>query len=341
MHNPWRHDIVVIGGSTGGLEALGRLLGSLPSDLAATLLIVLHIPSDFPSILPELLSKSGKWQVRHPANGARFGPGQVFVAPPDFHLVIEQSQILLTRGPKENRHRPAIDVLFRSAARAYGPRVAAVLLSGQLDDGSAGLMAVKMRGGLTIVQDPEEATAPEMPSRAIQYVNPEHVLPIHQISELLASISGADLPLPATETTVPDKIENETKEALFEESTGDKKIGKLSVFACPDCHGVLWELEEGKLLRFRCRVGHAYTADALSLAMSEAGEDALWVAMRALEEKAGLMRRMAARSGTRMGLHYEDEAAGFDMHAQTIREMLAETHTQTNKEESVSAQRKN
>jgi two-component system chemotaxis response regulator CheB len=211
-----------------------------------------------------------------------------------------------------------------------------VLLSGQLDDGSAGLMAVKMRDGLTIVQDPEEAAAPEMPSRAIQYADPEYVLPILQISKLLTTISGADVPVSSTEAPMPDKVENETSDARLE-GNADTKIGKPSALACPDCHGVLWEMEEGQLLRFRCRVGHAYTADALNVAMSEAGEDALWVAMRALEEKAALLRRLASRSSARMGRQYLEEAAGFDVHSLTIRKMLAENYAPGNTKADISA----
>jgi len=197
MQKSWRRDIVVIGASVGGLEALRKVLDLLPSNIPAAIFATLHIPRDFPSVLPQILSRNGRF-VRHPSAEQEFSPGQIFVAPPDHHLVIQRSQVVLGSGPRENRHRPSIDVMFRSAARAYGPRVAAVVMTGQLDDGSSGLMSVKMAGGLTIVQDPDEALAPDMPRHAIQYVQPDFVLPIAKIAELLISVSSEDLPLPET-----------------------------------------------------------------------------------------------------------------------------------------------
>jgi len=334
MQTSWRHDIVVIGGSAGAIDGIRKLLDSLSPGFPATIFVTLHIPSDFPSILPELLNKSKTWTVRHPQNHEKFKPGEVLIAPPDYHLIVEHSRIVLSRGPRENRHRPAIDVMFRSAARAYGPRVVGVVLSGQLDDGSAGLMAVKMKGGMAVVQAPKEAPVPEMPDRAIQYADPDHILPIAEIAQLLTSVCSEELPLPkAVEVAVPDNnIEIETKEANLEDTPAKEIPGKPSVFACPDCHGVLWELEDGKLLRFRCRVGHAYTADSLRLALSESTEAALWVAMRTLEERATILRRLADRTAGRMATQYEESASGFDQHAQTIRRILLENQQITESE---------
>jgi len=324
MQAEWRRDIIVIGGSAGGMRALRELLDFLPPNFPGTIFVTIHVAADFPSVMPELLSKNGR-AVRHPSNDEEFGPGQIFVAPPDKHLIIKPSRILLGSGPHENRHRPAIDVMFRSAARAYGPRVAAIVLSGQLDDGSAGLMAVKMARGLTIVQDPSEALAPDMPRNAIRYAEPDFVLPLQQIAELLISLSAHDRALPEVRGKL---IQGESKEAKVEpyaddeeEATGTKKP---SAFACPDCHGVLWEIEQGELLRYRCRVGHAYTADTLRVSLSESAENSLWVALRAVEEKAALLRRVAQKAGPRMNARYEQEAAGFDVHAATLRKMLAE-----------------
>jgi len=322
MNKVWRHDIVAIGGSAGALEPLGRLLEQLPAGLPATLFITLHIPAEFPSLLARQLGKHGSWNVREATSGEHFQSGDVLVAPPDRHLVVERSRVTLSIGPRENRHRPAIDVMFRSAARSYGPRVAAIVLSGFLDDGAAGLLAVKMRHGLTIVQDPAEAPAPEMPSRAIQYAGADYVLDMEGIARLLISVCSGDLPLPEN-SQESMRSQSSNQESLVQNETDDKP-GKPSAFACPECHGVLWEIDDGKLLRFRCRVGHGYTADALRLAMSEAAENALWVAMRTLEEKAGLLRRMATRTSSGLAAHYREEAAGFDQHAGTIRRMLAE-----------------
>src|SRR5262252_6098153 len=258
--NSVRRDMVVIGGSAGALDPLVRLLDGLPGGFSASVFVTLHIPPDHPSLLPQLLSKRGHRIARHPVENEKPQPGVVYVAPPDAHLLVDRGRLLLGHGARENRHRPAIDVMFRSAARAYGGRVAAIVLSGQLDDGAAGLIAVKIKRGLTIVQDPNEATAPELPCRAIQYANPDHVLPIGEIAKLLGTVINEVLSLPQS-LEVPVCFEDEVKKAIPK--------GSPSAFACPECHGVLWELEQGQLLRFRCRLGHAYTADALRVALSE------------------------------------------------------------------------
>lgn len=327
MQTTWQRDIVVIGGSAGALEPVRRLLQLFPKGLPAAVFVTLHIPADYPSILPELLNVPGLWLAHHPSGREPVQPRQAYVAPPNSHLVLEPGYVLLGHGPRENRHRPAIDVMFRSAARAYGPRVVAILLSGQLDDGSAGLMAVKMKGGLTVVQDPAEAMAPEMPSRAIRYASPEYVLSVQEIGDLVTANATRQVPVTDTAEETVVNGPDETKVAKLERTPEEENIGRPSAFACPDCHGVLWELEEGELLRFRCRVGHTYTADSLGAAMSEATEDALWIAKRALEEKAALLRRLAERTGPRMSGVYREDAAGLDRHAETIRKMLLENQS--------------
>jgi two-component system chemotaxis response regulator CheB len=261
-------------------------------------------------------------------------PGTIYVAPPDHHLHIEKGRVVISRGPRENRHRPAIDAMFRSVARAYGQRVIGVVLSGQLDDGSAGLMAIKMAGGLAIVQDPAEAICPEMPSRAIQYAGADRVLRVQEIAGLLADLASeqSGVQRKHLEASVPNGMDNEAREANLEEEAPKEKQGKPSAFACPECHGVMWEVEEGALLRFRCRVGHAYTADALRVAMSESVEDALWASMRAMEEKASILRRMGSRSSTWLGRQYEQEAAGFDQHVKAVHKMLLEQQALAEKE---------
>ena len=329
-----RHDIVVIGGSAGALQPLLSLAAGLPENLAATICVAIHIPAGFPSTLPHLLNAASRWPALHPEDHEAVRPGVIYVAPPDRHLLVQKGHVMVSRGPRENRHRPAIDVLFRTAARAYGPRVVGVILSGQLDDGAAGLMAIKMRGGMAIVQDPREAICGEMPSRAIQYAGADYVVKVTEIPELLSKLAGKEMPIPAQTAEVGMATGNneEASEANLEEIPPKEKRGDPSAFACPECHGVLWELEEGGLLRFRCRVGHAYTADALQLAMSDATEDAIWAAMRALEEKAALLRRLATRSAEWLRPQYSDEAAGFEKHAETLRKILVENQGLTNKE---------
>jgi two-component system, chemotaxis family, protein-glutamate methylesterase/glutaminase len=330
MTKNWRHDIVVIGGSAGALDVIDRLLELLPGGLPATLFVTLHIPAEFPSLVARRLEKHHAWCVREAVNYEHFHPGDVLVAPPDRHLLVEQSRVVLGAGPRENRHRPAIDTMFRSAARTYGSRVAAIVFSGQLDDGAAGLMAVKMRNGVAIVQDPAEAAVPDMPNNAITYAGPDHVLTIKGIASLLNSLCSGDLPLPdrSVETSMLDSFDHE-KEIIPPKTEADEAAGRPSPFACPECHGVLWEVHEGKSARFRCRVGHAYSADSLRVALSEAAENALWVAMRALEEKAALLRRMANRTSLNIAAQYREEAQGFDQHATTIRRMLANSHSPT------------
>jgi two-component system, chemotaxis family, protein-glutamate methylesterase/glutaminase len=328
MPNPphLRRDLIVIGGSAGALEALKILLAELPKNLAASILLVVHVPPDYPSILPEILSRTGPLHAFNPSDREALKPGKVYVAKPDFHMLVEDGHVLLTRGPKENWHRPAIDPLFRSAARSYGPRVIGIVLSGQLDDGSAGLMAIKLRGGTTIVQDPGDAIAPQMPYNAIHYAEPDYVVPVSEMPALLIRLLKEQVqlvPQPA-EVGMHDEIHDEARQANLEEQRSEPN-GKPSVFACPECHGVMWELEESGLLRFRCRVGHAFTADSLNLAMSEATEDALWAAMRALEERSALLRRVAPRSAPSLNGQFEEEADAMNRHADQIRKMLVQT----------------
>jgi two-component system, chemotaxis family, protein-glutamate methylesterase/glutaminase len=323
-----RRDIIVIGGSSGAFEALRVLVSLLPAELDASLFVTLHIPNEFPSSLPLLLRSAGPLSAFHPKDAEPIRAGTIYVAPPDFHLLIDQGKVRLSRGPRENRHRPAVDPMFRSAARAYGSRVAGLILSGQLDDGAAGLLAVKMAGGLTVAQDPGEALCPEMPSRSIEYAGVDHILPVREIAPLL--IEASTMCVPAAPSGTDSSIGNG-----MEQDNGNGKIssasqrngpsGEPSAFSCPECHGVLWEVEQGKLLRFQCRVGHAFTADALRVALSDSAEDALWAAMRVLEERAALLRRMASRSRGQTAARYHDEAGGYAKHATTIRNILVET----------------
>jgi two-component system chemotaxis response regulator CheB len=319
-----RRDIIVLGGSAGSLEPLKILVGMLPAELNAAVFVTVHVSNEFPSALPQLMRSVGALPAFHPKDKEPIRTGSIYIAPPDFHLLLEPGRVRITRGPRENRHRPAIDPMFRTAARAYGSRVVGVILSGQLDDGAAGLLAVKMAGGLTIGQDPAEATSPEMPSRAIQYAEADHVLPAREIALLLTHVVELSPPgsRPSSESAGFVMDDSELEKPIS--AGGEKSNGRPSGFSCPECHGVLWELEEGELLRFRCRVGHAYTAEALRTSLSESTEEALWASLRVLEEKAALLRRMGQRSGGRTGERYHEEAYGYEEHAKTIRSVLVE-----------------
>jgi two-component system chemotaxis response regulator CheB len=238
--------------------------------------------------------------VSHAVDGEPVEMGRIYVAPPDRHLLVEPRRIRLSHGPTENRHRPAIDPLFRSAARAYGPRVVVVVLTGSLDDGTAGMYAIRRRRGIAVVQDPADALFPSMPSSVLEYVGADYRVPLSEMAALLVELAHLPSATDAPEA-IPDEVTEEAVafEAHMTNPDEPTRKGTPSVFTCPDCHGTLWELGEAGHLQFRCRVGHAYTGDGLIAAQGEASEQALWAALRALEESAALAERMARRARDR------------------------------------------
>jgi two-component system, chemotaxis family, protein-glutamate methylesterase/glutaminase len=318
-------DIVVVGGSAGSIEVLTELVAGLPPEYPGSIFVVVHFPGSVRSTLPRILSRAGPLPARHPIDGELIEPGRIYVAPPDFHLHVAQGYVHLTRGPKENGHRPAADPLFRSAATAYGPRVVGLVLSGNLNDGTAGLIRIKQRGGVALVQDPESALYHGMPRSAIEHLAVDHVLPVEDISEVLADL--ATRPVESLEvggmseefTWVPEADELAVVDR-------QKQPGMPSTMACPECHGVLWEQKEDDLIQFRCRVGHAYSAEALLVHQSEQLEAALWTALRALEEHCALARRLAARAQGRGHTHsassFTEQAMDAEHHASVIRTVL-------------------
>jgi len=291
-----KRDIIVVGASAGGVEALRQLVADLPSDLLATIFVVLHIPPYSPSALPSILGSSGPLKAAHPVDGEQALPGHIYVAPPDHHLLVERDRVLVKRGPKENRFRPSIDALFRSAAYVYGPRVIGVILSGALDDGTSGLWTVKRLGGAAIIQQPEDAAVPHMPRNALEYVDADHAVPLSEIGLLLARLVGEPVP------EKPDIAEKELKRLALEVNIaieddafekGIMEWGELTPFTCPECHGILVKLRDGDLARFRCHTGHAFTPSALLAGVTAAVGEMLWQAMRGLEEGTMLLREMA------------------------------------------------
>jgi two-component system chemotaxis response regulator CheB len=322
------HDIITIGASAGGIEALQILVRDLPADLPAAVFVVVHVAPSSPGILPEILSHAGSLPARHPEDGEPIELGQIYIAPPDCHLLVDRSRVRVVRGPKENLHRPAVDTLFRSAARAYGHRVAAVVLSGMLDDGSSGLLAVKRCGGIAIVQDPDEALYPDMPRNALEAVKtPDYVLPLRQIAPTLIAVAGEAVGkeggCPMAEQM---DIENQFAHAEIPPVEMMDKLGSPSVYTCPDCHGTLWEIDEEGTLRFRCRVGHAYSAQSFLAAHGDWLEQALWTALRTLEESASLSRRMAERANrehmTLSASRFMEKAVEAEEHAANISRIL-------------------
>jgi two-component system, chemotaxis family, protein-glutamate methylesterase/glutaminase len=287
-------DCIVIGASAGGIEAIRVILAALPPDFAGSLFVVVHIAPDSPGVLDAIFDRSGPLTAVRAENGERILPGRVYVAPPDSHLLVEPGKVCLTRGPRENRFRPAIDPLFRSAAQTYGPRVVGVILSGGLDDGVSGLWTVKQLGGTAIVQDPREAVAPSMPQSALQHVRVDHVVRVAEIAPLLLRLAAT--PADAEEGgPMPEDVRIEVNIAKEDnaEEAGVFRLGDASNYSCPECHGVLLQMRDAVPPRFRCHTGHAYTLESLLSEMDEAIEDSLWNAIRSLEERAMLMRQAA------------------------------------------------
>ncbi len=320
------HDIIVVGASAGGVEALTTLFAGLPADLPAAVFVVLHIPAQARSLLPEILTRAGQLPAAQAVDGMVIEHGKVYVAPADHHLLVEPGRVRVVHGPHENRHRPAVDPLFRSAAAAYGPRVVGVILSGTLDDGTSGLAAVKAAGGVAIVQDPQDALYRGMPDNALRYVKVDYCLPCADIPPLLTRLAAT--PVTQEGGPVSDRLEHDVEAARLDSEAlaGDERPGKPSVYVCPDCSGTLWEVHEDNIVRFRCRVGHAYTLESLLAAHDEALETSLWVALRALEESISLNRRLEERS-REAGLdaasrRFGERVAETEVHAQRIREML-------------------
>ena len=326
------HNIVVVGFSAGGIDPLLQMASGLPSDLPASLFVVHHFPAQSVSVLPAILNRSGPLEAAAAENDESIVPGRIYVAPPDRHLLIRDGTVRLTVGPREHGHRPAVDPLFRSAARSHGPRVIGVLLSGTLDDGTAGLHAIKAAGGLTMVQDPTRCAYPGMTASAIEFVAVDHVvLPEELAATLVRLVSEEARPAGRVARTEEiDPIDPEPAEAGTAALRQGRPNGRPSSLSCPDCGGVLWETEQGQLLHFRCHVGHAFSEETLLAKQSDGLETALWTALRALEEKAELARRLADRvrrrgGATRSVKRLEETARDAEHGSNLIRASLLES----------------
>lgn len=323
-------DTIVVGASAGGVPALSKLVADLKGDLPAAVFIVLHIPSNSRSLLPDILSRQSHLPVAHAIDGEEITPGKVYVAPPNQHLLLERNHVRLVHGPKENLHRPSIDALFRSAARWAGPRVIGVVLTGARDDGTAGMLAIKKRGGIAIVQDPLDAAFPSMPTSVMQEMRVDYSLPLVEIGPLLNKLSYE----PAEDDgrySVSDQVEIETRIAQQEMESEElfasvEKLGTISKLTCPDCHGALWEIDDHEMLRYRCHVGHAFSSPSLCEGQSHMVEEALWSAVRALEEQMVLANRIVERARRanhmRAAKVFEKRAQQAKEHSSLIRQVL-------------------
>ena len=341
-----KRNIIVIGASAGGVDVLSRLVAGLPADFNAAVFVALHVSAHGRSMMPEILSRAGALPALHPEDGEEIREGRLYVAPPDKHLLVKRGRVRVVRGPRENGHRPAIDPLFRTAARAYGPRVIGVVLSGMLDDGTAGLRVVKAQGGLAVVQDPADAVYSSMPRSAIEHASVDFVAPVAELPALLVSLVGEEV-----EEAVPQNAGQNGKqgsdqnlgqtmgEDMGEELTYEADIAEFDVdalesqdkpgvpssFSCPECGGVLWEVDR-ELPRFRCRVGHAFSAQSLLAEQTGALETALWTALTALEETAALSARLYRRAVERghdtSATRFLERSRTAQEHARLIRQTL-------------------
>jgi two-component system, chemotaxis family, protein-glutamate methylesterase/glutaminase len=288
-----KRDIIVVGASAGGLTALKAFVSSLPSDFKGSVFVVLHIPPHVKTMLPAILSRSGLLKAVQPKDGEPIEEGKIYVAANDHHLLIEDDKVVIKRGPKENRFRPSIDALFRSAAYNYGPRVIGIVLSGLLNDGTSGLWTIKRMGGTAIIQEPEDAEFPQMPENVLEYVEVDYSVPASEMGGLLEKLvkkpAGKKVKLSKEQMKLLQmEVIIATRDNAFE--MGIIEMGELTPFTCPECHGSLVRLVQGKLIRFRCHTGHAFTASALLAEVTQSVEEMLWQGMRGMEETAMLLR---------------------------------------------------
>jgi two-component system, chemotaxis family, protein-glutamate methylesterase/glutaminase len=308
---PPRHDIVVVGASSGGVDALSKLVAELPSDLPAAIFIVLHLEPGFASQLPELLTSRGPLRATHALHGEAIVPGRIYIAPPDNHVMLRPGGYMhVVRGPKENGHRPSVDALFRTAAMVYGPRVIGVVLTGYLDCGTAGMMSIKARGGLAVVQDPRDASVSDMPQSVVTHVTVDHVAPLSDIPGLISQLTRE--PADAELAHVPGSLM---------EMEGDEP-GVAAEFVCPTCQGKLTETRLNGFQMFRCHVGHAFSLESMAVEQADEVERALWAAVRSLEEGASLARRLAASSSGRLRQKFEEKEDAQSQQARVIRHIL-------------------
>lgn len=318
--------IIVIGASAGGFKALSELVSKLPPALPTAIFVVMHLSkSSSPQIICNHLEKLSEYTCRTASNDEPILPGTIYLAPADFHLLIKRDRMLLTKGPHENRYRPSIDVLFRSAAASYDSHVIGIILSGMLDDGTSGMSAIKRSGGTCIVQDPLDATYPDMPVSVLSQVDVDHRAPVADMGYILDDIFTRPH---KPHTPVPDdvKLEAEITERMLSNLDDVAKLGEHSNFTCPDCGGGLWEIKNDPVKRYRCHTGHVYTERLLSEKQNEALEESLWVCIRMLEERRNLLMTMAERQNTNGQTGYDrnenGRAAELQMHIERLKELL-------------------
>jgi two-component system chemotaxis response regulator CheB len=319
--------IITIGASAGGLNAVMELVAQLPADIPAAIFIVLHMPkAGQDNFLIQRLQKNTKWKCILVENTHKILPTHIYIAPKDRHILIKDDNVITGKGPAENRWRPSIDVLFRSAAISKGNAVIGIILTGLLNDGAAGMQAVKRCGGYCIVQDPNEAEYPDMPLSVLENIEADHIVPlagmVYAIQEIIkhAELKKNDPPTDLIiESFIAEKV-----------ATGIeivKPLGKKSVFTCPDCGGGLWSVEDMPHIRhYRCHIGHSYSEEDLVIRQIENIEATLWIAVRMMEERKNILQKMSRRDSGKGSLYlsgeYTKTAEGLETHITKLKELL-------------------
>ncbi|WP_208296519.1 chemotaxis protein CheB [Massilia sp. CCM 8734] len=312
--------IIVIGTSAGGQSALSVLVAQLPADFPAAILIVQHMAATSSNeAMLRLLADKGNLPCKQAAQHGVIKSGYIYLAQPDHHLMISQGKTLATKGARENRARPAIDPLFRSAAVEFGNRVIGVILTGYLDDGTSGMEVIRRCGGICVVQDPADAAYPDMPQNVLNHVKVDHCVPLAEMGSLLTRLAlserGARIAVPADvaiEAKIAQRVLSDLESVDF--------LGTQVPFNCPGCGGVLWQMKVGEHLRFRCHTGHAYTVATLLAEQTAKMEETLWVALRMFEENKNLLVKMGTE-GT-ASPSYAERVEQSDIHIRRIKAML-------------------
>jgi two-component system chemotaxis response regulator CheB len=335
-----QRDIIVIGASAGGVQALMRVVSALPANLSASIFVVVHTSPDAPGVLDKVLNRFHGHRARYARNGMKIERDTIYIAPPDRHMMLQESAIRITGGPKQHRNRPSIDALFQSAAAAFRERVIGVVLTGYLDDGSAGLATIKKAGGVTVVQDPEDAQVSEMPIQALQRTDPDYCAPLDHIPRILESlVQGSDAVggvIASNRKSVSGAFARSNHSQHKNGSRSQKNCGltseqkkELTGLTCPECHGAIWEVRGGDhkdIVQFKCRLGHKYGPQSMIEAHSDTLEHAMWAALRCLEENIALTKRLVEYSRN-LGRDKAAELYGRQIrekekHAQVLRALL-------------------
>jgi two-component system chemotaxis response regulator CheB len=327
MNNP--KFVIVVGTSAGGMNALSEFTSQLHPEIDAAVFIVMHLSgTGISNFLLNTLQPITNLKCEIAEEGASIKKGHIYIASPNVHLLVKKGEIILGRGPEENRWRPSIDVLFRSAAAAYSTRAIGVILTGLLDDGTTGMLAIKRSGGTCIVQDPNEAEYPDMPFSVLENMEVHYCISLSQMAEVILGITQTT----PDEIAAPDDvlIESQIAERVVVDYDYVKQLGEKSIYACPDCGGGLWDITKGrdggKVIRYRCHIGHSYSEKDLVIKQGEIFESTLWTALRIMEERRNLLKKMAdehAKKGlSSVAKSYKDKTEAIEVHLDRMKEVL-------------------